>query len=259
EDASKQGRLIDNIDHDVEITLVDDTQGRMNKDDMFRLNDLDGDEVVVDVSASEKVKQSVKIVEKEVTTACEVVTNADIKVTTAAKTLQISKDELTLARTLIEIKAKKPKAITTAATTITAAGTRPKAKGFVMQEPSERPTPTSIDSSQKSSQAKYKGKEKMVELERTLKRKDQIMMDEKVAKNLKAQMQAELEEEERLARLKEKETNIALVAEWDNKQAMMGVDCQLAARLQEEEREELTIKEKSRLFIELTDKRKKHF
>nr|GEU98248.1 hypothetical protein [Tanacetum cinerariifolium] len=32
-----------------------------------------------------------------------------------------------------------------------------------------------------------------------------------VAKNLKAQMQAELEEEERLARLKEEETNIALI------------------------------------------------
>nr|GEU81249.1 hypothetical protein [Tanacetum cinerariifolium] len=36
-------------------------------------------------------------------------------------------------------------------------------------------------------------------------------------------------------------------------------DCELAARLQEEEREELTIEEKSRLFVELMDKRKKHF
>nr|GEU79487.1 hypothetical protein [Tanacetum cinerariifolium] len=39
EDASKQGRLIDNIDQDVEITLVDDTQGRMNEEDMFGVND----------------------------------------------------------------------------------------------------------------------------------------------------------------------------------------------------------------------------
>nr|GEW23033.1 hypothetical protein [Tanacetum cinerariifolium] len=72
-------------------------------------------------------------------------------------------------------------------------------------------------------------------------------------------MQAELEEEERLARLKEEETNTALVAEWDNTQPMMDADCKLAARLQEEEREELTIKEKSRFFVELMDKRKKHF
>nr|GEV16737.1 ribonuclease H-like domain-containing protein [Tanacetum cinerariifolium] len=45
EDASKHERMIDNINQDVEITLVDDTQGRMNEEDMFRVNDLDGDEV----------------------------------------------------------------------------------------------------------------------------------------------------------------------------------------------------------------------
>nr|GEY68223.1 hypothetical protein [Tanacetum cinerariifolium] len=36
-------------------------------------------------------------------------------------------------------------------------------------------------------------------------------------------------------------------------------DCELAARLQEEERGELSIKEKSRSFVELMDKRNKHF
>ncbi|GJX70853.1 hypothetical protein Tco_0308024 [Tanacetum coccineum] len=46
-------------------------------------------------------------------------------------------DELTLAQTLIEIKAAKPKAITTAATTTTTAVTRPKARGVVVQEPKE--------------------------------------------------------------------------------------------------------------------------
>nr|GEW95808.1 hypothetical protein [Tanacetum cinerariifolium] len=40
---------------------------------------------------------------------------------------------------------------------------------------------------------------------------------------------------------------------------MMDADCELAARVQEEEREELSIKEKSRLFMELMDKRKKQF
>nr|GFA02672.1 hypothetical protein [Tanacetum cinerariifolium] len=64
----------------------------------------------------------------------------------------------------------------------------------------------------------------MVECENHLKRKYQIMIDEEFAKNLEAQMQAELEEEDRLARLKEKETNIALVVEWDNTQAMMHAD-----------------------------------
>nr|GEU40847.1 uncharacterized mitochondrial protein AtMg00810-like [Tanacetum cinerariifolium] len=175
--------------------------------EMFRVNDLDGDEVVLDVLASEKVEQIVKVVENEVSTA-DLVTTAKIKVA-------------------------KPNAITTAATTSTASGTRPKAKGIVMQEP--------------------------IKPERPLKRKDQIMMDEEVAKNLEAQIKAELEKEEGLVRLKEEETNIALVAEWGNTQAMIDADCKLVARLQEEEREELTIKEKSRLFVELMHKRKKHF
>nr|GEZ73602.1 hypothetical protein [Tanacetum cinerariifolium] len=64
------------------------------------------------------------------------------------------------------------------------------------------------------------------------------MIDEEFDKNLKAQIHAKLEEEERLARLKEEETNIALVAEWDNTQAMMNADYELTVRLQEEERRE---------------------
>nr|GEV41024.1 ribonuclease H-like domain-containing protein [Tanacetum cinerariifolium] len=169
EDASKQGRIIDNIDLDVEITLVNDTQGRMNEEDMFEVNDLHGDEVVVDVLASEKVEQSVKVIEKEVSTANPVTTIGEV-VSTAAK----------------------PKAITTVAKTVTTAGTRPKEKGIVMQEPSETPSPKLIISSQKSSQAK-------------------------------------------------------------------GKNCELAARLQEEERGELNIEEKSRLFVDHMNKRKKHF
>nr|GEU32350.1 hypothetical protein [Tanacetum cinerariifolium] len=60
---------------------------------------------------------------------------------------------------------------------------------------------------------KDKGKGKMVKLEKPLKKKDQIEFDEKVARNLEAQLQAELEEEERLARQKEEKANIALIVE----------------------------------------------
>ncbi|GKE04573.1 hypothetical protein Tco_1396591 [Tanacetum coccineum] len=49
------------------------------------------------------------------------------------------------------------------------------------------------------------------------------------------------------------------IAEWDNVQAMIDADYKLAARLQVEEQGELTIEEKSRLFVELMKKRKKHF
>nr|GEX17923.1 uncharacterized mitochondrial protein AtMg00810-like [Tanacetum cinerariifolium] len=87
-------RMINNIDQDVEITLVDETQRRMNEEKMFEVNDLDGDKVIVDDTDGENVEQSTKYAEKEVstddpvTTTSEVVTTAeDVKVTTAATTL----------------------------------------------------------------------------------------------------------------------------------------------------------------------------
>nr|GEV32188.1 hypothetical protein [Tanacetum cinerariifolium] len=188
EDTSKQGR-INEIDADEDLSLINETtqdQGRINDQDMFEVNDLDGDEVVVDVSAGEKEEQSKKVVEKEVSTAD--------PVTTA--------NELTLAKTLIEIKAAKPKALTTAATTVTTVITRPKEKGIIMQEPSETPSPKSIVSSQQLPRAKEKGKGIMIKPEKPLKKKDQIALDEEVLRKLKAQMKAEMEEEEMIARKK---------------------------------------------------------
>ncbi|GJZ83627.1 hypothetical protein Tco_0648800 [Tanacetum coccineum] len=86
--------------------------------------------------------------------------------------------EITLAQTLIQIKEGKPKVVTTAATTTTI---RPKARGVVVQEPIP------------------------------LKRKDQVALDEDLARNIQAQLEAELIEEEKLARKQEEEANIALI------------------------------------------------
>ncbi|GJR65961.1 hypothetical protein Tco_0012026 [Tanacetum coccineum] len=83
---------------------------------------------------------------------------------------------------------------------------RPKARGVVVQEPSEFTTTTSPSQPSQLPQAKDKGKAKIVEPEKPLKKKDQIMFDKEV-----------------------------------------------------EEQGELTIEEKSRLFVELMNKRKKHF
>ncbi|GJS81440.1 hypothetical protein Tco_0747981 [Tanacetum coccineum] len=199
---------------DEEVTLVDETQGRNDKE-MFDTGILDGEEVFTEQD----------VVEKEVST-----TEVAIDSTTTTTTTAV--DELTLAQTLIEIKAAKPKAVITAATTTTTTSvTRPKARRVIVQEPSEFTTTTSPSQPLQLPQAKDKGKEKMVESEKPLKKKDQIIQ-------------------------REEDANIA---EWDNVQAMMDADYELAARLQAEEQGELTIKEKSRLFVELMDKRKKHF
>ncbi|GJX23997.1 hypothetical protein Tco_0228442, partial [Tanacetum coccineum] len=80
EDASKQERRINAIDADEDITLVNDQDDA----DMFDVNDLDGDEVIVD--------------------------NVDAAVTTT-KTAAITDVEVTLAQALAEFKSEKPKAI----------------------------------------------------------------------------------------------------------------------------------------------------
>ncbi|GJR92903.1 hypothetical protein Tco_0265077 [Tanacetum coccineum] len=231
EDASKQGRKIVDIDADEEVTLINETQGRNDDNLIFDTGVLNEQEFEV---------------EKVVSTA---------KVTTASATTT-TVDELTLAQTLIEIKAAKPKAVTTAATTTTTVVTRPKARGVIVQEPSEFTTTTSPSQSSQLPQAKDKGNAKIIEPEKPLKKKDQIMYDQEVALNLQAQLQAELEEEERLAMQREEDANIA---EWDNVQAMIDADYELAARLQAQEQEELTIEERSKMFVELMDKKKKHF
>ncbi|GJX60746.1 hypothetical protein Tco_0292136, partial [Tanacetum coccineum] len=108
-------------------------------------------------------------------------------------------DELTLAQTLIEIKAAKPKV-----------------RGVMIQEPSEFTTTTTTTTPAASKPSQDKGKAKMIESEKPLKKKDQIMYDQEVALNLQAQLQAELEEEERLTRQKEEEANIAFIESRDN-------------------------------------------
>ncbi|GJR66928.1 hypothetical protein Tco_0012993 [Tanacetum coccineum] len=219
EDASKQGRKIADLDADAEVTLIDETQERYDEEMLFDIqDDLQGEEVV-----AEK-----EVAEKEVSVADPVTTAGEV-VTTASATTTI--DELTLAQTLIEIKAAKPKAVTTSATTITTAvaSTRPKAKGIVFHDQEEQASAfTPIVSSSQLPQAKDKGKGKMVEPEKPLKKKDQIALDEELALRLHAEEQAELEKE----RVSQEEASRAtIIKELDSIQAMIEADDQLAARL----------------------------
>ncbi|GJS89334.1 hypothetical protein Tco_0771970 [Tanacetum coccineum] len=99
----------------------------------------------------------------------------------------------------------------------------------------------------------------MIEPEVPLKRKDQISLDEQIARDIQAKLDAELLEEQKLVRKQEEEANIALIQSWENTQAMMEADRLLAERLQSKEREELTYEEIAKLFMELMEKRRKHF
>nr|GFB38038.1 hypothetical protein [Tanacetum cinerariifolium] len=153
---------------------------------------------------------------------------------TAAAIIAVSIDDITLAQALVEIKTSKSKA-----------------SGIIMQDPSETTTATTIPISLK---VQDKGKGIMVEPETPLKKKAQISLDEELAFNL----QPEEDEQERITEEKAQLIKDEILA-WDDVQAMIDVDYKLAARLQEEEQGELNIEEKSRLIVELMDKRKKHF
>ncbi|GKF05655.1 hypothetical protein Tco_0036323, partial [Tanacetum coccineum] len=167
EDTSKQGR-IDDIDVDQDIYLVN----IYRDEDMFGVNDLYSDEVIVD---------DVNVVEEIVDVA---------KVNTAAP---ITYEEITLAQALMEIRS----------------------KGILVEEPMVEPV--------------------------KLKRKEQIRIDEELALKL----QAEEEEEERLLREKAQQIEKDNVA-WDDVQAKIDADYELAQILQVEEQVMLIDAEKAK-------------
>ncbi|GJY09615.1 hypothetical protein Tco_0377800 [Tanacetum coccineum] len=150
EDASKQGRSIADIDTDVEVTLVDETLVRQNDDLIFNTGVLDDVEMPMEAKVDGKDEQSNKT---DDSTAGEAVTTVGDD-----SAIPTTNEEITLAQTLIKIKSAKPKVVTTAATTATT--TRPKDKGVVVQVPIP------------------------------LKRKDQIALDEQIARDIQVAPQS---------------------------------------------------------------------
>ncbi|GJX01253.1 hypothetical protein Tco_0185166 [Tanacetum coccineum] len=173
EDASNQGRSIEYIDKDAEVSLVDETQGRSDDAEMFNTDALIGNEVFAE---NDMIEKDQDVIPKEVSIAA--------PSTTATPPPVITEVEITLAQTLANLKSAK--------------------YNVVIQEPIQN-----------------KRKAKMDKPEVPLKKKDHIALDEEMARNLEAQIQTELIKEERLARKKEEEANIALIESWGNTQAMM--------------------------------------
>ncbi|GJX26720.1 hypothetical protein Tco_0233016 [Tanacetum coccineum] len=231
-DASKQGRNLNQGKQSLifEESYFDDEGFDADMDEVFK--DVEGDAEQVISAVVDKVSTGdiVNTAVTEVNTTSAPITTAGVSVTTVepitTTRVTITTAELTTppttTTTIFE-----DEDLTIAQTLVKMRSEKSKVKGVVMQEPSETTTRPTVSPQQHD--PKDKGK---------------------------AQMQAELEEEERLAREREEDVNIA---EWDNAHAMMDADYELAARIQAQEQEELTIEEKLRLFVELIDKRKKHF
>ncbi|GJW09841.1 hypothetical protein Tco_1575668 [Tanacetum coccineum] len=112
---------------------------------------------------------------------------------------------------------------------------KPKVKANVVEEPSTSTTTTTISSQPSQAKLQDKGKGILIKEPVKPKKKDLIRLDEQIASKL----QAGFDEEERLAREKD--------------------EANLAQRLQAQEQEELTDKEKARLFVQFLEQRRKHF
>ncbi|GKE70488.1 ribonuclease H-like domain-containing protein [Tanacetum coccineum] len=183
------------------LVAQDGIRGRSDDAEMFNTDALIGNEVFAEDDMIEKDQD---VILKEVSTAA--------PSTTVVPPPDITEIEITLAQTLSKLKIAKSKVVIqepVQSTATTAPLTIPKAKGITFRDVVESTTrtPTSVS----SSSIKDKGKAKMDEPEVSLKKKDQIALDEEMDRNLEAQIQAELIKEERLARKKEEEANIALI------------------------------------------------
>ncbi|GJU46497.1 hypothetical protein Tco_1203763 [Tanacetum coccineum] len=140
EDAFNQGRSIEDIDKDAEVSLVDETQGRSDDAKMFDTYALIGNEVFAE---NDMIEKDQDVIPKEVSTA-------------SPSTTTVS-----------------PPAITESTAT-TAPLTIPKAKGITFRDADESTTrtPTSVS----SSSIKDKGKAKMDEPEVPLKKKESKLL-----------------------------------------------------------------------------------
>nr|GEV99831.1 uncharacterized mitochondrial protein AtMg00810-like [Tanacetum cinerariifolium] len=127
-------------------------QGRTNDNKMFGVDDLAGEEVVMEITTGVKDSAALKTV--------------------------VTEDEVTMAQALAALKSIKP----AAATIVTTVAPTPRAKGIVFHEQKKSQIPT-------VSSLKDKGKDKMIEPEVPIKKKDQMRIDKEYARKLEAKEQ----------------------------------------------------------------------
>ncbi|GKF07349.1 hypothetical protein Tco_0041573, partial [Tanacetum coccineum] len=181
EDASKQGRIAD-IDANKDIYLVN----VHTDEDMFGVNDLDGDEMIVDNVDIFKTVEETRSVVEEVTaviekaklgSAAEETVNAAATIVSTVSTILVSVATTTTAAIITEVQ------ITLAQALAELKSAKPKVVKVVIQEPEQgttTTTPTTIISVPKPPKDKGKGimiEELVVEQVKPMKRVEQIRLD----------------------------------------------------------------------------------
>ncbi|GJZ19010.1 hypothetical protein Tco_0555600 [Tanacetum coccineum] len=237
EDASKQGRRSDKIR-----PMFTDKDFEELDDHMENV-----EEETVDAATT-----GVSTVSAPVSTAGVTISTAEPR--TPPTTTTVFDDEdvtMAMAQTLIKMKEQKAKEKGVAITDVEDSSriVRPVRSITTLQ-----PLPT-ID-------PKDKGKGVLVEEEPVkIKMRDQgdlqVQADAELAQRLHEEELAELERAQQERQRQEDDTNAALAKEFDEIQARIDADHELAVRLTHEEQEKYTIEERARLLAEFFDQRKK--
>ncbi|GJW95656.1 hypothetical protein Tco_0175328 [Tanacetum coccineum] len=156
-------------------------------------------------------------------------------------------EDLTIARTLVKMRSEKAKV-----------------KGIAFSDVAETPRlnrSTTTLQPLPTIDPKDKGKGVLVKEEpekpEKVKRRDQIKSDAELAQRLHKEELAELDRAQKERQKQEEATSAALAEEFDEIQARIDADHELAVRLTHEEQEKYTIKERARLLEEFFERRKK--
>ncbi|GJZ45435.1 hypothetical protein Tco_0593031, partial [Tanacetum coccineum] len=264
ESVSKQGRknaksgpkLDDSAFDDLDADLahgMDDmeieeamNEGRQSNETKELNLDADTEVIVEDKGSSEKGGSTVSTARPEVNTARPDVGTARQEIGTADPTTTtiFDDEEMTLAYTLVKMKDNK-------------------AKGVIFKDIEELVRPARSVLTLKplpSIDPKDKGKGVLEEPEpaKKMTRSDfdaaQVARDAEVARQLEVELQAEVERE----RQREEQASMDYIANlYDEVQARIDVDHELAVRLTHEEQEKYTVDERAKLLAEFFERRKK--
>ncbi|GJW83808.1 hypothetical protein Tco_0156953 [Tanacetum coccineum] len=238
EDVSKQER-------------TDDKTKPMFEDSDFDELDDDMENVEVEGETYNIATTRVSVVSAPVTTVGVAISTAEPRTPLTTTATAFIDEDLTIAQTLVKMMSEKAKV-----------------KGIAFSDVEETPKlnrSTTTLQPLPTTDPKYKGKGVLVEEEpkkpEKVKRRDQglaqIESDAELAQRLHEEELAELDRAQKERQKQEEATSAALAEEFDEIQARIDADHELAVRLTHEEQEKYTIEERARLLAEFFERRKK--
>ncbi|GKC62221.1 hypothetical protein Tco_1089819, partial [Tanacetum coccineum] len=204
----------------------------------------------------------VSVVSAPVTTAGVAISTAEPRTPPTTAATAFIDEDLTIAQNLVKMRSEKAK------TLVKMRSEKAKEKGVAFRDVEETPRLTRSTTTLQplpTIDPKDKGKGVLVEEEpekpEKVKRRDQglaqIESDAELAQRLHEEELAELDRAQKEKQKQEEATNAALAEEFDEIQARMDADHELAVRLTHEEQEKYTIEERATLLAEYFERRKK--